>query len=262
MSYFCSVQLKSYLKYRKNRVDAHGIHSPFVFDLYNEVILKAKFIDDLSIKQLRKKMESDHRSISVEDFGAGSKKNSDTIRKVSGIAKSASVNKKFGRLIARLIDHYNLKSAIELGTSLGIGTSYIASRPSMKKVVTIEGSPEIAKFANQNFQLLKLKNVDLLIGKFEDQLKNATEQFSTVDLVYIDGNHQYQPTMDYFNFFIDHSDDNTFLIFDDIYWSEGMTKAWEEICASPKINVSIDLFRMGIVCKRSKQAKQHFILRY
>lgn len=262
MFYFCLVEIKAYLKYRRNRVDAHGIHSPFVFEFYNEVILKAKLVDDAKIHTTRQRLRNDNRIIEVEDFGAGSKTKNGSKRKVLSIAKSAAVNRKFGKLIARLVEFYKVENAIELGTSLGIGTSYIATQPSTKKIVTIEGSPEIAKIANENFEALKLKNIQVLIGKFDDQLKNSVGEFSKIDLIYIDGNHQYQPTIDYFNFYIEHAHDNTFLIFDDIYWSAGMKKAWEEICASPKINVSIDLFRMGIVCKKSTQAKQHFVLKY
>jgi len=256
------VEIKAYLKYRKNRIDAHGIHSPFVFEFYNEVILKAGLIDDSAIENLRKQLQNDHEIIKVEDFGAGSKAKGGAKRKISSIVKSASVNRKFGKLIGRIIEFYKLESAIELGTSLGIGTSYIALQPSIKNVVTLEGSPEIAQKATLNFEKLNLKNIQVLTGKFDDQLKKSVAEFSSIDLIYIDGNHQYQPTIDYFNFYIEFANDETFLIFDDIYWSEGMKKAWEEISASPKINVSIDLFRMGIVCKRSKQAKQHFVLKY
>ena len=256
------MEIKAYINYRKKRVDAHGIHSPFVFEFYNEVILKAKLVDDVKIQKLRKQLKNDRRIIEVQDFGAGSKTKTGSNRKISSIAKLAAVNRKFGKLIARLIDFYKLENAIELGTSLGIGTCYIASQSSIKKIVTLEGSPEIAKIAKKSFEELKLKNIELLIGKFDDQLKNSVAAFSKIDLIYIDGNHQYQSTIDYFNFYIEQAHDNSFLIFDDIYWSEGMKKAWEEISASPKINVSIDLFRMGIVCKKSTQAKQHFVLKY
>ena len=255
-------QLKSYLDYRLRRVNAHGIHSPFVFEFYNEVVLKAKLVDDSNISRLRKMLERNKSVVKVEDFGAGSVKSKSNQRTVSSIVKNVAVTRKFGRLLARLADHYKVESAVELGTSLGIGTSYLAISPSVKKIITLEGSAEIAKLAQANFDQLNLKNITLLNGKFDDQLEAVKTMLPKTDLVYIDGNHRYQPTMDYFNFFIDHAHDDTFLIFDDIYWSDEMSKAWQEICASPKINVSMDLFRMGIVCKRSKQAKEHFVLKY
>lgn len=256
------MQLKNYLAYCKNRVNAHGIHSPFVFEFYNKVLHQSKGINDQKILEVRKELLVNQNLIKVEDFGAGSKKNNDERRKVSQLAKVAGVNRKFGKLLAKIVDFYKLENIIELGTSLGLGTSYLASQSSVKKLVTIEGSPEIARIAKSNFDKLKLKNINQLIGNFDENLIQACADFEKIDLVYIDGNHQYEATKKYFDFFIDKAHDETFLIFDDIYWSKGMTKAWNEIIQSDKINVSIDLFRMGIVCKRKAQAKQHFVLKF
>ena len=145
------------------RVDAHGIHSPFVYEFYNEVIMKAQFVDDAKIQKLRQQLKNDNSILKVEDFGAGSKTKIGSNRKISSIVKSAAVNRKFGKLLARLIEFYKLENAIELGTSLGIGTSYIASQQAIKKVSTLEGSPEIAKRAKLNFEKLGLKNIELVV---------------------------------------------------------------------------------------------------
>jgi predicted O-methyltransferase YrrM len=256
------MQLKAYYTYWRNRVDAHGIHSPFVFDFYNTVLEQADEVNDKAIQRLRNKLKRDDRIISVEDFGAGSKKIAGTTRKVSAIAKTSAIHRKYGKLLARIIERYHLSHVVELGTSLGIGSLYLSQNGSVKKLITVEGSPEIAKIAHQNLVDFGAKNCEILVGKFEDHLQKIPESIEKIDMVYVDGNHQYQATLDYFNFFVDHVHESAFLVFDDIYWSEGMQKAWQEICASPKINVSIDLFRMGIVCKRPGQAKQHFVLKY
>jgi predicted O-methyltransferase YrrM len=256
------VQIKSYYNYWRNRVDAHGIHSPFVFDFYNSVLLEADDVNDAELKSLTHQLKKDQRKIAVEDFGAGSQKANGPERKISSIAKTASVNRKFAKLLTRLVERYQLNYIVELGTSLGVGAIALSQPTCVKKLVTIEGSAEIAKIAQENFKNLGVKNIDSLIGKFDDKLEEVTKILPRIDLVYIDGNHRYQPTMDYFSYFIDKIPDNAFIVFDDIYWSAEMEKAWKEICASPKINVSIDLFRMGIVCKRAGQAKQHFVLKY
>ena len=256
------MQLKAYYNYWRNRVDAHGIHSPFVFDFYNTVIQKADDLNDRAIQRIHSKLKKDHRIISVEDFGAGSKKIKGTTRKISAIAKTSAINRKYGKLLARIIERYRLGHVVELGTSLGIGSLYLSHHNSVKKLITIEGSVEIAKIAEQNLADFGAKNCEILVGKFEQHLEKIPDTIEKIDLVYIDGNHQYQATVDYFNFFVDHAHESSFLVFDDIYWSEGMQKAWAEICESPKINVSMDLFRMGIVCKRPGQAKQHFVLKY
>lgn len=256
------VRIKSYYHYWRNAVDAHGIHSPFVFDFYNSVIKKADDINDTAVRGLLQLLKRDDRQIDVEDFGAGSRKGGGSRRKISTIAQSAAVNRKFGKLLTRLIERYELSHIVELGTSLGIGSIYLSQPVCVKKLITIEGSTEIAKLASENFANFGLKNVELIVGKFDDHLEAVVESVPGIDLVYIDGNHTYEATMRYFNFFVEKMNDTSFLVFDDIYWSDDMEKAWKEICASPKINVSIDLFRMGIVCKRSGQAKQHFVLKY
>lgn len=245
-----------------HRVNAHGIHSPFVFEFYNQVLHQAKNVDDGKIELLRKELLQSNQFVDVVDFGAGSKKHSAKKRKISDLAKIAGVNRKFGKLLTKIVDYYKIENAIELGTSVGLGTSYLANSKPIKKIITIEGATEIALVARQNFEKLMINSVDQLVGKFDDNLEKACLGLNKIDLIYIDGNHQYEATKKYFNFFIEKAHDETFIIFDDIYWSDGMTKAWNEIIQSEKIHVSIDLFRMGIVCKRKTQAKQHFVLKF
>ena len=255
-------QIKNYISYIKHRVNAHGIHSPFVFEFYNEVLHKSRSFKDDDIWALRKKLFANDRLIRIEDFGVGSRKNNSADRKISELAKVAGINRKYGKLLTKIVDFYKVENVIELGTSLGLGTSYLASSKSIKKIITIEGSEEVATVAKENFEYLQLKKIEQIVGVFDDNLEEASNRLEKIDLIYIDGNHQYDATKKYFDFFIDRAHDETFIIFDDIYWSEGMTKAWNEIIQSEKISVSIDLFRMGIVCKRKTQAKQHFVLKF
>jgi predicted O-methyltransferase YrrM len=255
-------RIRSYLKYRLNAVNAHGIHSPFVFEFYNEVLKKAGTVDDAAIQKVRKELLRDRSVLKVEDHGAGSHHTKNTERSVASIAATAAIRKKYGRLLQRIAEFYKAEYVLELGTSLGLGTAYMGSAPSVKKVITIEGAPEIATAAKLNFDKLGRKTIEVKTGRFEDHLASSVAALPRIDIAFIDGNHRYQPTMNYFNAIIDKLDDHGFLIFDDIYWSDEMTKAWTELCASPKVNVSMDLFRLGIVCKRPKQARQHFILNY
>ena len=254
--------IKAYLKYRKNGLNEHGLHSPFVFEFYNEIIKKAKSFDDSDIQSLRKSLLKDKRELTITDLGAGSKKNPKNNPTVAQLTKNAAISRKYGKLLGRLIDHYKLETCLELGTSVGIGTLYLSKNKHVNKTVTIEGCEEIYKVAKENFEQLGLSNIYQIQGEFSDSIELAVKELDRIDLIYIDGNHAYQPTMDYFERLLEYAHNDTFIIFDDIHWSEEMEKAWGEICASPKINLSIELFRMGIVVKRSEQAKQHFILKY
>ncbi len=258
---FVSFMLKSYLKYIQKRVNAHGIHSPFVFEFYNEVIKKWKLGRNSKVEDLRKILLKNNKKITIHDLGAGSRRSNDAERAIFELAKNAAVPEKYGSLMARIIEFYNIKTVLELGTSLGVGTGYLAMASAEVKVDTIEGCPETAKVALGNLTAqLGLENVNLEVGEFSEVLGKKGNK--VYDLIYIDGNHQLKPTLEYFNFAINHTHDDSFIIFDDIHWSEEMEEAWKQIQSSEKINVSMDLFRFGIVCKRGVQRKEHFIIKF
>lgn len=253
--------IKAYLKYRKSRLNAYGLHSPFLFEFYNEVLKKTHLSADVTLEALRKQLKKDVRSIDVLDLGAGSKVDVGTKRRISSIVKSTSIPKKYGQLLRRITEKYELNSALELGTSLGIGTLYLAGAKNKPTVVTLEGCPNIHALAAANFKALKNTRIDARLGSFDAALKKIepTEQF---DLIYIDGNHTREATLNYFDFALNHTHDQSFIIFDDIHWNAAMEEAWNEICHSKSVNVSMDLFRLGIVLKRKGQRKQHFVLKY
>ena len=96
-----------------------------------------------------------------------------------------------------------------------------------------------------------------------DEFDTALEKLetNTYDLIFIDGNHKYQATMKYFHWAINHLNEDGVIIFDDIYWSKEMTKAWIEISTNDNLNLSIDFFHLGVIMIRPEQRKQHFILR-
>lgn len=253
--------IKSILQYKLKATNAHGIHSPFVFEFYNEVLMASKNDAFPSIEKLRKALLTNESRIEIKDFGAGSRTNTSNDRSVKEMTKNASIDKKHGQLLAKIIEHYDVQEILELGTSLGLGSAYLASNA--KHLTTIEGDRTTHELAVNNFEELNLNNITAVCSTFDEFLEQQSQdQLSKFDLVYIDGNHSYEATMNYFNQFADAVNNDAFLVFDDIRWSSGMEKAWQEIQASEKINVSIELMRMGIVVKRKEQEKQHFILRF
>ena len=162
-----------------------------------------------------------------------------------------------------MIDYYGPKQIIELGTSLGITTAYLASANPAAKVTTFEGSNAIAKIAGHNHQLLGLTNVDLIEGNFDEQLPLWLAQNKSVDFAFIDGNHAFKPTMAYFEALLDVVEDHSILVFDDIHWSKEMEGAWAQISAHSRVTLSIDLFFIGIVFFRKEFAqKQQFSIRF
>jgi predicted O-methyltransferase YrrM len=264
---YSSLQLsKKYFYYlvTAHNGKGHGVHSPFVFDFIIHVLNDKKKYDCYSkIESIRKQLLKNNNTIEVEDFGAGSALLPFKNRVVRDIASSSLKKKKYAQLLFRIAKYYDAKTIIELGTSFGISTSYLASATPDSKVFTFEGSKNIAKIAVKNFENLHLKNIDLTEGSFEKNLLSASEKFTNVDLLFVDGNHRKDPTLEYFNFFLSKATNNSIFIFDDIHWSKEMEEAWDIIKTHPSVTLSMDLFFIGLVFfNKDFKVKQDFPIRF
>ena len=257
---------KKYLHYfitAKNG-KGHGIHSPFVFDFIIHVLNDRTNHDCYNtIEPLRQQLLNSNSVIDVKDFGAGSASGKTKKRKISSIANSSLKNKKFGQLLFRMVNYYQPETIIELGTSLGITTSYLACGHKNAKVDTFEGSEEISKIASQNFAKLCLKNICLTEGNFDETFFKKLAMLNKVDLAFIDGNHRKIPTLNYFNALIKKTTGSSILVFDDIHWSADMEEAWKQIQTHPSVALTIDLFFIGVVFFNPDfKVKQHFTIRF
>jgi len=255
-------EAKKYLQYKLRAKNEHAIHSPFVFKLYTEIIKnKEKYYAYDELNKLRGQLLKNKTIIEVCDLGAGSKKLNEK-RAIAEIAKVSVIPKKYGQLLFRLVNHFQPKTILELGTSLGLSTLYMHKSYPKSKIISVEGCPNTSQFAQSLMAQLSIVNVQIVNSDFDKMFEHEFKK-DVFDLVYIDGNHTYEATIKYFKLLLDKAHDNSILIFDDIYWSPGMTKAWEEIKAHPSVTVTIDLFKMGLVFfRKENKEKEHFLLRY
>jgi predicted O-methyltransferase YrrM len=257
---------KKYFRYytKASNSKGHGVHSPFVFEFITKVLNDRKKPEVFArIEALRAKLRKDESLLTIEDFGAGSAVTNSTQRTIKSIAHTSLKPARYGRLMHRMINYYMATRIVELGTSLGITTSYLASSNSLTKVYTFEGSNAVADVAEQNFKQLGLYNIQLLRGNFDDTLAPQLDKISTVNFAFVDGNHRKEPTIRYFELLLAKATDHSIFIFDDIHWSEEMEEAWAYIQQHPAVTLTIDLFFIGIVFFRKEQkVAQHFVIRY
>ncbi len=257
---------KKYLRYycTASNGKGHGIHSPFVFTFITQVLNdKKKYACYENIEQIRKQLLRDDTIIEVEDFGAGSGKIKSIHRKVKAIAASSLKQPKYARLLFRVVQYYQPKLVLELGTSFGITTAYLASGNTAAQIYTCEGATQIAAIAKRNFEQLSIKNTSLITGDFAMTLPSLLQTTGLINFAFIDGNHRKAPTLQYFLQLMAHGNENTILVFDDIHWSAGMEEAWAEIQQHPAVTLTIDLFFIGIVCiDKGIKIKQHFTIKY
>jgi predicted O-methyltransferase YrrM len=248
-----------YIKYQWKAKRRHGVHSPFIYDLTDKcfrIPISHELKSNLS--KLHAKLSKDNRSIEISDFGAGSKKLSNT-RTIRSIYNTSSSRGKFGTLLYQLVNHLNPESVLEFGTSMGIGSICMASGNSNSKITTVEGCSNTFGVANENIAESKLKNIESVNSTFDSYLDGLTNEI--FDLIFIDGHHDGAALINYLKRLAAHSHNETVFILDDIRWSESMFQAWETIKSCERYHVTIDLFRMGIVVTRKEQEKEHFVIR-
>ncbi len=252
-----------YLKHIKNANNRHGVHSPFVYNLIDEVIYNFKDNEDyVEIENLRKKLLKNQNYLTITDLGAGSHINNNIQKQVKQIAKNALKPKKLAQLIYRLVKHNKPTNAIEFGTCLGLTTAYISKAAPIAKAFTMEGCPQTAALASQNLHTLNANNVQVLVGDFNQNLPNLISTLTQIDFVFIDGNHQEKATIDYFKQLLPKAHQNSLFIFDDIYWSKGMKNAWQQIKQHPQVTLTIDLFWIGLVFFKTDREKEHFKVKF
>lgn len=240
--------IKSFIShFVKAKRRGHGVHSPFAYRLCEEVFYNNhQFYDFIELEKLREHLCNNNTQLKYEEFGAGSKAISGQSRKVSDIAAKGISSAKQSELIYRLINFLNSKIILELGTSIGLNTLYMALVNSGNKVITIEGNVSLSGFAADLAKQRGLNNIDFICGNFDEVLPLVLSK-NKPDFIYIDGNHTYEATLNYFKLALNQKQTNTVLVFDDIYWSKGMTKAWKEITEHKEVKMSLDLFYMGII---------------
>ena len=253
---------KDFIWHRLRAKTRHGVHSPFVYRLVDKVFYDATPKNVYTeVENIRKTLLADDCEITIIDLGAGSHVNNNRQKKISDIAAHALKPPKLAQLLYRIAADLQPKNIIELGTCLGVTTIYLQKAAPNAKVYTLEGSPQTAEVAKEEFSKAGLNDIELVTGNFDDTLPGIIDKLDKVDFVFVDGNHQKEATLRYFEWCLLKVHEDTLLIFDDIYWSEGMKEAWAQIKAHPQVTVTVDLFWIGLVFFKKGRMKEDFLVK-
>jgi predicted O-methyltransferase YrrM len=237
----------------------YGIHSPFLF-MFNQNVIEEKhpFYIFNKIEKLRLNLLNDHSVLSITDYGTGKNRE----RTIADIAKHALKSAKYGQLFFRMAHYLKARTVLELGTSLGITTAYLAASSSDIKCVSLEGCPETSAVALRNFKELSLNNIQVCNGNINFTLQSVLLELQQLDLIFFDANHKSDFLLRYFDKCLPYVHSKTVAIIDDIYWSKDMEFAWNCIKNNPKVTSTIALYQLGIVFFNADLNKKHYKIRF
>lgn len=263
MNSFLALRTIEYRLFSRHK-RGHGIHSPFLFNLFSEIFENKKVEPVVkSVENCRKKLLGNHSFIEVKELGSGSLKMGERRRRISDIARYSSTRKKYTGLLSALAFAADGKPIIELGTSLGIGTITLALSAPGSKVVTVEGCQVTAGIARDNFKSLGIANIDSRVGEIGLLLDRIlAEATGSPGLVFIDANHREEPLVAYFDIIAGYAGDDTVLVIDDIHLTQGMERGWRRIADDERSILSIDLLQMGLIFFRKGLTKEDHVIRY
>lgn len=250
--------LFAYLKYWLSKEDKYSLQSPFLFKIYQglfDFLSKAKE-SDLDIEDIRKGLLNSKKIISVNDFGAGSKKVNTQRRRISDITKYSTSSRKFAQLYQYFCKITPARTVLELGTCMGLTSRYLA-RIASGTTYTFEGSGEIKSVAMGSESIENLKFIQ---GRISETLTEILLLVDQVDFALIDANHTYLGTMDAYNQIKKKILPTSILAIGDIHWSSEMETAWEEIIDQKEVKLSLDFFECGIIFFDSPIPKNHYVL--
>lgn len=252
---------KYYVLSRHKR--GHGIHSPFVYDFIDTVLRKDIPPEVMDIVTgVRKDMAESNELLKVQDLGAGSQFMSSSQRSLSDISRRSTVRNRYGRILYNIAVKYNGENILELGTSIGISTIFMALGAPASRIISIEGCKQLAEAAKRNFVHCDIENIDIITDDFDTQLTLIGDTGFIPSMVFIDGNHRKEHVLKYFALLKELLTAGSVIIFDDINYSYEMNEAWNEIKSDLQVSVSIDIFQMGFLFFRKGIVKQNFVIRY
>lgn len=277
----------------------HGIHSPYLFEWVRLVMAdKNSYYAWGKIEECRERMLADKREVVFVDYGSGAKSGVGSSergdkRKVCDIAKGSLARKKYAQMLSRLVNWLGRPllishseavygtsvvgspakggsgdgqlavgdglTIVELGTSLGITTAYMAAVDSRNRVVTYEGCPAVAEIAKANWKSLGINNIESRVGEID--VAKLDEELDQVDVAFVDANHTYASTRAYINILLQKVHAKSVLVVDDIHHSSEMERAWREICADERVTSTMDLYQMGLVFFDKHYWKRHYVMK-
>ena len=256
-----SINFIKYWLFAKHR-KGHGIHSPFLFELIIKVLNNKKNDNDLKrVLETYMKYKYSKELLIYNEIGAGTGYRKSKKLSIGEIIKRSSVNKKYGSLLFRLIKYFSCEDILELGTSIGISTAFIAQANTKSNFISVEGVNEKVNIAKKIASELN-QNTKYITDNLDNKLEDILKEFEKLDFVYFDANHTKESTLKYFKLCINKSHNNSVFVLDDIHWSKGMEEAWAEIKNNKNVRLSVDLYRMGLIFFRKELSKEHYVIKF
>ncbi|HOY39604.1 MAG TPA: class I SAM-dependent methyltransferase [Bacteroidales bacterium] len=182
------------------------------------------------IENQRKILLETHTEIEVIDKGAGSRVFKGNKRSIQRIARYCLTEQEDAQILFRLGAWAGSNHILELGTSLGVTTAYLATTPCNLELISIDACSNTIKEAKKLLSELSVENVTLLNSDFSLAIENLIKENRKFDFIYFDGDHNGLRMRNYYEGVrLNLVGKRYVMVFDDISWSRDMNTFWKYI---------------------------------
>lgn len=237
-------RLKIAVSYYVRAKTRYHLHSPFLSQLVTAVFC-SRTAPEAQIRMKAYRNLVNHYT----DCGLGDSPFATLHRQVglsiARFAARASSPMRQCEQLYRLAGWLNPQSVLELGTGCGMGTLALSLGAASAHIASVEGNPELVAFCAPQFEAMGLKQVHFVSADFDAFLAKSAHR--PWDLVYLDGNHQLEPTLRYVRALLERPVDKLCLVIDDIHHSPEMYRAWDLLTREQSIRCSLETLRLGFL---------------
>lgn len=159
-------------------------------------------------------------------------------------------------LMFRLVNRFNPRFIVEIGTGAGVTTGYLASVSRKSRVVTIDMKHPSNKDVARN--LKKTGNISYLTGNVLDTLQDVIDgaDANPIDFVHIAHTAQFREAV---GMLMPVMGRDSVMVIGDLGKKE-RKEWWKDIIEDPRVGVTFQLSKMGILFFDHTKTKQHYIL--
>jgi len=246
------------LKYFLRLQTRFSVHSPFLYSWICKIHDRHYTRAPLS-RKYRRQLLKERGSFVKNEKGAGSQKLG-TERLISQEARVSGANKTYGSFLANCVAHMKAKRILELGTSLGIGTSFLIEGSKGKSEITsVDACSESQQIAREKLMAYYPDHSINLINKSFEEFFNSAE-YGKFDFIVLDGDHRGVKVLEYIKLLKPIMEENAVIIIDDIRWTRDMYNAWRTLCEDKDFQLSLEYLRFGVLVKNENLSSEDYCL--
>jgi predicted O-methyltransferase YrrM len=226
-----------------------GIHSPYLYRLITSVLEeKCPYYHYARVESLRKELKTD---LCLFDKRT---KNRFSFRYNKTEAHC-------GQLLFRLIQDGHYQTLLELGTTTGLETQYMALANSEARCLSITSSAELAAIAQKGFIKQNIQNIVLQIVQNDKDIENIINSLERIDFVLFNNILSSKRISDLLESCLLKKTNGSIFAFKNIHSNPDNDKLWKKIRKRADVQVTMDLYHLGIVVFNTELEKRNYVIR-